>query len=71
MAEALSRAGLEVLSRQENRVVFTSRGEEDLRTFWRLVYELDLEVRHLGREVVTLEDAVVRMMGQGNTEVRR
>jgi ABC-2 type transport system ATP-binding protein len=63
-AAELAAAGPEVIAQQDGRIVFTSRGDEDLQTFWKLAHEHGLEVRHLGGEVVTLEDAVVRMMEQ-------
>jgi len=45
-----------------DRLTFHSNGDDDLRTFWRLVGAQGLEVRHLGALALTLEDAVVRMM---------
>ncbi len=59
---ALAEAGIRVLDSDGDRLVFHSRGDEDLHAFWRLVTAHGLEVRHLGREALTLEDAVVRMM---------
>ncbi len=66
LAAALGRAGLRVLDQHPGRIVFASQGDEDLRTFWRLVHERGLEVRGLGREVITLEEAVVELMETSN-----
>ena len=60
---ALSGAGVEVLDQAEGRLTFVSRSDDDLRRFWQLVNEHEVEVRHLGREGVSLEDVVVKMMG--------
>jgi len=62
LAGALAEAGIRVLGSEADRLTFHSRGDEDLRAFWHLVDANGLEVRHLGREALTLEDAVVRMM---------
>lgn len=62
LSAPLKESGITVLSDRSDRLVFASRGDEDLATFWRLVAERKLEVRRLHREVVALEDAVVRIM---------
>ncbi len=62
LAEALAGAGVRVLASDGDRLTFLSRGDDDLRAFWRLAGARGLEVRHLGRVALTLEDAVVRMM---------
>lgn len=59
---ALEEAGISVIGGDEEGITIASRGDDDLRVFWRLVHEHGLEVRHLGRRVATLEDAVVRVM---------
>ncbi len=59
---SLEAAQIRILAQDADRITFVSKGDEDLRTFWQLVGAQGLEVRHLGREALTLEDAVVSMM---------
>jgi ABC-2 type transport system ATP-binding protein len=60
--DQLNRAGIESTPGGDGRLVFTSRGDDDLRTFWKLAAEQGREIRHLARESTSLEDAVVRVM---------
>jgi hypothetical protein len=64
-AERLAAAGLTVLESAPGRLAF-SVGTSDLMEFWRLVAETGAEVRQLGREHPTLEDAVVAVMEGGH-----
>ncbi len=59
---ALQGEGIDVLRHTPERIFFTTRGDDDLRSFWSLTYSHGLEIRQLGREVLTLEDAVIEVM---------
>jgi len=63
-AAALSAAGISIKDQTDSQLSFIARGDDDLRLFWRLVNERNVEVRHLGRKGVALEDVVVQMMGR-------
>lgn len=62
LAPHLKAAEIAVIRDEPDRLVFTSRGDADLATFWSLVAREGLEVRRMNREVLELEDAVVRIM---------
>jgi len=68
-AERLGGLGVSVIDRAEGRIVFTGAGDAELLRFWGLVAETGAEVRYLGRDHPTLEDAVVAVME--GTHVRR
>ncbi|MCP4546072.1 MAG: ABC transporter ATP-binding protein [bacterium] len=61
-AATLTAAGIQVLNHTEQRIEFISHGNDDLALFWRIAGERGAELRRLGCDVVTLEDAVVDMM---------
>jgi ABC-2 type transport system ATP-binding protein len=61
-ADALASAGYMVRERNGERVIFDPAADTDLREFWRLAAERGAEVRSLGRDLPTLEDAVVDAM---------
>jgi ABC-2 type transport system ATP-binding protein len=63
-ARKLTAAGFEVDHRQEGRIVF-ALGDNDMMMFWKLVSEAGAEIRYLGRDRPTLEEAVVAVM-EGN-----
>jgi hypothetical protein len=60
-AEALGRAGYRVRSEGDEGLAFEP-ADEDLGAFWRLAAERGAEVRYLGRDALTLEEAVVSVM---------
>jgi len=64
-AARLAASGLRVVDAQEGRIVFAGSGDAELLRFWKLVAEAGAEVRFLGRDHPTLEDAVVAVM-EGN-----
>jgi ABC-2 type transport system ATP-binding protein len=61
LAALLAQDGVEVVESKPGEVRF-STSDEALRSFWRRVAEAGAEVRHLGGDVRSLEDAVVSMM---------
>lgn len=61
-AEALRAAGYQLLEAGADRISFEPGDDPDLRAFWRLAADHGVSVRSLGREIVTLEDAVVETM---------
>lgn len=63
-ARKLEEAGFRIEESGEERIVFTS--SKDLMIFWKLVTECEAEVRYLGRDLPTLEDAVVAVMESGH-----
>lgn len=68
-AARLAGSGIRVVDAREGRIVFASSGDDELLRFWGLVAEAGAEVRYLGSDHPTLEDAVVAVM-EGN-HVRR
>ncbi len=66
LAPLLAGRGIEASSAGEHEVRFHSRGDEDLRLFWSLVDENDLEVRKLQGSALSFEDAVVGAMERGS-----
>ncbi len=64
--QALTNAGITVKPDGDTRVHVEPRNDDDLRLFWRVAADAGVEVRHLGRDVPTLEDAVVTAMEHGN-----
>jgi ABC-2 type transport system ATP-binding protein len=63
-ARKLREAGFQIEESSEERIVFTA--SQDLMIFWKLVTECEAEVRYLGRDLPTLEDAVVAVMESGH-----
>lgn len=66
--EMLRKAGFEVHATAQERVLFELRDGADLPLFWKTVVEYGAEVRHLGRDVQSLEEAVVEVMGGARRE---
>ncbi len=62
-ARRLEEAGCTVHGRDAEKIVFSPGANGDLMVFWRLADETGAEVRYLGREIPSLEDAVVSAMG--------
>lgn len=60
-ADALANAGYRVRSEGDEILAFEP-ADEDLTIFWRLAAERRAEVRYLGRDALTLEQAVVSVM---------
>ncbi len=58
----LTASGVRTEARGDGRLVLRPATDAELLTFWRVVTESGAEVRHLGREIPTLEDAVVGVM---------
>ncbi len=61
-AAALEAAGYQIEERGANRVAFVPTGDGELRQFWKVAAESNIEVRTLSRGVASLEDAVVHAM---------
>ena len=61
-ADALGQRGYDIRVKEHDRITFEPRKDSDLREFWRLASERGAEVRSLGHDVPTLEDAVIRAM---------
>jgi ABC-2 type transport system ATP-binding protein len=61
-AEALAACGYVIRERDGDRVAFEPEGDPELREFWKLACERGAEVRTLGRDLPTLENAVVLAM---------
>ena len=61
-AEALANRGYVIRERETDRIVFDPSEDKELREFWRLAAERGAEVRTLGRDVPSLESAVVKAM---------
>lgn len=66
LAADLAAAGYAVREQAEGRLVFEPISDPDLHTFWRLAGAAGAEVRFLGRELQSLEDAVVNVMEGGH-----
>ena len=64
LVEALRAAGLRAEVAGPDRLVLTATRDDEVLTFWRVVTERGAEVRSLGRDVPTLEDAVLEAMGR-------
>ncbi len=62
VADELTASGYTVLEQSEHAVRFEPVDDLDLDRFWRAVVEEDAEVRFLGRDLPSLEDAVVAAM---------
>jgi ABC-2 type transport system ATP-binding protein len=60
--EALAGRGYAIVETDADRVVFDPRTDVDLTTFWQVALERGVEVRALGRDLPSLEDAVVTAM---------
>jgi ABC-2 type transport system ATP-binding protein len=61
-AEALSDRGYTILRRDSDRLSFEPNQDTELREFWRLAAERGVEVRSLGRDLPSLERAVIQVM---------
>jgi len=61
-AEALAIAGYTIRERDDDRVAFDPGQDTELRDFWRLAAERGAEVRTLGRDLPSLESAVILAM---------
>lgn len=61
-ADALAEHGYVIRERETERLVFDPTDDKELRQFWRLAAERGAEVRTLGRDVPSLESAVVKAM---------
>ncbi len=61
-AEALGEKGYSIREQDTERVAFEPNEDHELREFWRLAAERGAEVRSLGRDLPSLESAVVRKM---------
>ncbi len=64
-ANRLAELGFAEISGTGERIVFRSRADGDLMPFWRLAAETGVEVRFLGRDHPTLEEAVITVMEGG------
>jgi ABC-2 type transport system ATP-binding protein len=62
VAETLAASGITVTETDPERIVFQIASDEQLLAFWNVVAGADAEVRSLGRDHPTLEDAVVAVM---------
>jgi ABC-2 type transport system ATP-binding protein len=61
-AETLAQNGYKIIGNKPERLVFETRQDPDLKTFWSLAAERGAEVRTLGRDLPSLETAVIRAM---------
>lgn len=61
-ADALGREGYSVREHDTERIAFEPGDDADLHRFWRIAAERGAEVRSLGRDIPTLESAVVLAM---------
>ncbi|MFQ5510792.1 MAG: ABC transporter ATP-binding protein [Candidatus Krumholzibacteriia bacterium] len=61
-ARGLEEKGYAIHTHDTERVAFEPAGDNELREFWRLAAERGAEVRSLGRDLPTLESAVVSKM---------
>lgn len=61
-AENLQKCGYTIRSHDGDRIVFEPNQDAELREFWRLACEQGAEVRALGRDLPSLESAVIRAM---------
>lgn len=61
-AEALGSCGYRIHKQDEERIAFEPNDDRELREFWRLAAERQAEVRALGRNLPSLESAVVMAM---------
>jgi len=61
-ADALANAGYTIRNRGADQITFEPGHDPDLHIFWKTVNDMDVEVRRLGRELPTLETAVVSAM---------
>ena len=64
-AEELKKAGYDVQEVGHEFIIFEAPGDEALSIFWKTAADRGVEVRSLGREVPTLEEAVVTVMEGG------
>ena len=61
-AEALARCGYSIRGQDAERISFEPNDDHELREFWRLAAERGAEVRALGRDLPSLESAVILAM---------
>jgi len=64
-ASQLAALGFADATGSGERLVFRARTDGDLMPFWRLAAESGAEVRFLGRDHPTLEEAVIAVMEEG------
>jgi ABC-2 type transport system ATP-binding protein len=70
-AEVLGQHGYTIRDQDGERIAFEPNDDRELRRFWQMAAERGAEVRSLGRELRSLEDAVVHTMKRargGNDE---
>lgn len=67
-AKGLLALGYADPSARAGRLIFGPRSDGDLLPFWALAAERGAEIRHLARDLPTLEDAVVAVMEGGRHE---
>lgn len=61
-ADALAGSGYTILEKNTEKIRFVPKTDGELREFWRLAAERGAEVRSLGRDLPSLETAVVKAM---------
>jgi ABC-2 type transport system ATP-binding protein len=69
-AEMLGQNGYRIREQDGERIAFEPGDDHELRQFWQLAAERGAEVRSLGRELQSLEDAVVHAMKTARGENR-
>jgi ABC-2 type transport system ATP-binding protein len=62
LAAELEQGGYRIVERRADHLLFEPTGDPELHRFWRAAAERGAEVRSLGRESRSLEDAVVQSM---------
>jgi ABC-2 type transport system ATP-binding protein len=67
-AEVLGQQGYSIRKQDGERIAFEPNDDSELRRFWQLAAERGAEVRSLGRELRSLEDAVVHAMKKARRE---
>ena len=65
---SLKAAGIEVLSYQGERLQMSPRSDQDFTAFWQVTAQAGVEIRYLGLDHATLEDAVVAVMEGGQRD---
>ena len=58
----LRSAGIEILSYKGEQLQMSPRSDQEFMAFWKATAEAGVEIRYLGRDRTTLEDAVVAVM---------
>jgi ABC-2 type transport system ATP-binding protein len=67
-ADALANAGYTIRTRGDDQVTFDPGRDPDLHVFWKTANDLGVEIRRLGRELPTLETAVVSAMEKAHEQ---